>query len=748
MHPFLIYFIVNPSVQDTMEQRRHLSNLTAGTVTAIVSLSFGISYGVLIFSAPELRAHAGIGMHLALMTTCVSTLVVALGSSYKFSIAGPDSNSAAILALMATEIAHELSRKNVPSDDIAILVFVVLAATSVLSGGVTFFIGVFRRGSFIRFIPYSVVGGFLAGTGYLILAGAFRVLSGTPLSLKTLHLLAQIPPVSLLCAAGVAAALIGIPFFIKHFLVMPVVIIAGIAAFFLGINFSGMDVEGARASGLLFAPSSSSSSSSSSLSVFTHIGAMPWDMLFGQWHNVFIMTAVMIITILLNATGLDLEAETDIDFDRELRVNGIASVLSGALGGIVGYLSISRSVLNQKAGASSRFAGAASAVLCFITFFFFASAVYYFPRPVLAGLLIFLGFSMMREWVWDAYFKLPLMEYAAILLILALIMVKGLMGGVAFGLLLACGFFVYNYSRTSCVRHSFSASNHHANKERSMEELVTLKEKGKRARIFMLQGYIFFGTASVIVDTCRALVERENARYILFDFRMVQGMDVSAVLSFTKLDQICRRSGTHFLLSGFHKELNPFLRDLRALSKQELRVFSDLDHGLEWIEENLLAEDEKKSKKIAAAEQDSSPMERVLSKYFGEANMRILLEHCESQELEKGAYVFRAGETGDSLYFIENGEVSAMLKLGDGTALRLHSFGAGSIVGEMGLYQKNPRSADVTADDTCRVRRLTAEKLSVLEKTHPDVAAQFHRFVIEHLSLRLAAANEEIQILL
>ncbi len=727
-----------------MTKRHHLSNLTAGTVTAIVSLSFGISYGVLIFSSPELRAHAGIGMHLALMTTAVSALVVALGSSYKFSIAGPDSNSAAILALMAAEIAHEMSQKNVSPENIAILVFVVLAASSALSGGVTFLIGVFRRGSFIRFIPYSVVGGFLAGTGYLILAGAFRVLSGFPLSFKTLHLLSEIPPLSLLCVLFVSAALIGIPFFLKHFLVMPAVIVAGVAVFFIGMNATGMTVESARASGLLFTPSSSSAS----LSVFSHAGAVPWDLLFGQWHNLFIMTAVMIVTILLNATGLDLEAETDIDFDRELRVNGIASVLSGALGGIVGYLSISRSVLNQKTGATSRFSGVVSAVLCFAVFFFFASLLYYFPRPVLAGLLIYLGFSMLREWIWDAYFKLPLMEYAAILLILALIIIKGLMGGVAFGLLIACGFFVYNYSRTSCVRHSFSASNHHANKERSMEELKVLKEKGKRARIFMLQGYVFFGTANVIVDTCRALVERENARYILFDFRMVQGMDVSAVLSFTKLDQICKRYGTHFLLSGFHKELNPFLRDFRALSKHDLRVFSDLDRGLEWIEEELLLEDEKRSGASAALEQETSPMERVLAGYFGETNMRVLLEYCESQELEKGAYVFRAGGSGDSLYFIESGEVSAMLTLDDGSAIRLHTFGAGSIVGEMGLYQKNPRTADVTADEKCRVRKLTAEKLSGLEKTHPEVAAQFHRFVIEHLSLRLAAANEEIQILL
>jgi hypothetical protein len=66
------------------------------------------------------------------------------------------------------------------------------------------------------------------------------------------------------------------------------------------------------------------------------------------------MVVVVIVTILLNAAGLELATRRDMDLDRELRASGIASLASGLAGGMVGYLSVSRSVLNVQAGALPR----------------------------------------------------------------------------------------------------------------------------------------------------------------------------------------------------------------------------------------------------------------------------------------------------------------------------------------------------------------------------------------------------------
>ncbi len=725
--------------------KKFLSNFTAGTVSALVTLSYAASYGVLIFSAPELHAQLGAGLHMALMAAWLVALVVAAGSSFSFAIAGPDSNATAILAVMAAEMAEKLARGGAGHEQIAASVIAMLLLSAVLTGSITFLIGALKRGSLVRFLPYTVVGGFLAGTGYLIFAGGFKVLMGAAPSMQSFRAIENVPPLALECAAFVAITLLVAPRFVKHYLVMPAVLVAGVALFFAGLHFYGMDIAGARERGLLFEPLAAAGS----LSPFHGIsmGSVQWDALAEQWQNFLVMTIVVIITILLNATGIDLEGQDDVDFDRELRVNGAANILSGLGGGIIGYLSISRSLLNLKAGAQSRAAGFITAGLCFCAAFLFPSVVSYFPRPVLAGLLLYLGVSMLREWVWDSFFKLPKLEYALIVSIMLIIAAKGLMPGVGFGLLVACVFFAVNYSRASCIRHSFTGSMHLSNKERSVEETAFLKEKGACVRAITLQGYLFFGTTSAIVDACREKIQKERLRFLLLDFRMAQGMDVSAVSGFSKLEQICRRHNAALLLTGLRKEIHVMLAQSELLKKPDIKIFPDMDRGMEWVEDCLL--EERKEKRDAGTEKKATvSLQKILAKDFDESSVNVLLSYCETLELEENAALFKSGDAGDSLYFIEHGEVSVLLHLEDGKTLRLRTFGAGTIVGEMGLYLGVPRSADVFADTQCVIKKLSREKLSQLEREHPDVANPFHRFVIEHLSSRLAAANEEIQILL
>ena len=55
----------------------------------------------------------------------------------------------------------------------------MLVAT-ILSGLVALWLGARRRGDLIRFVPYPVVGGFLAGTGWLLFEGDLRRRRGSP----------------------------------------------------------------------------------------------------------------------------------------------------------------------------------------------------------------------------------------------------------------------------------------------------------------------------------------------------------------------------------------------------------------------------------------------------------------------------------------------------------------------------------------------------------------------------------------
>ena len=231
-----------------------------------------------------------------------------------------------------------------------------------------------------------------------------------------------------------------------------------------------------------------------------------------------------------------------------------------------------------------------TALLCAGVAFGFTPAVFYVPRPVLAGLLLYLGLALLREWLWDAFFKLPLREYALIVGILVVIAARDIITGVIVGLLVASAFFAYSYSRADYIRHNLSSSTHRSNKERSLEETTELQRIGGSARALCLQGYLFFALAANLVETCRELIVRQGVRYLLLDFRMVQGLDASVALAFGKLHQLCAGHGVSLVLSGLRPETHALLSQMRFLPHHEIHVVADLDRGLEWIEDRLLGD--------------------------------------------------------------------------------------------------------------------------------------------------------------
>jgi len=729
---------------------RFAPDVTAGSVSALVTLSYSVSYAVLIFSGPTLEPFLARGFRSALVAAALVALVVAMKSSFPFAIAGPDSNASAILAVMAAGLTHALIEARVPGEQVANAVVLMLGLSAIAAGIIVSLLGLLRWGQLVRLIPYPVCGGFLAGSGFLLLAGACKVLTGQSLGWSTLSALAGQPPLAWGTALAVAITLLVLTRTVRHFLLLPGVFVGAMVFFYLGLWLTGITVDTARAQGLLMTP------------IETGSGAwwpsldVPWPALFAEWRNFLAMLVVVIVTILLNAAGLELATQREVDLDRELQANGLASLVSGLGGGMVGYLSVSRSLLNVRAGAVSRAAGVWTAILCAATALLFTPLLFYFPRPVLAGLLIFLGLALLREWVWDTFFRLPIREHALIVAILVLIAVEGIITGVAFGLLVASLFFAYSYSRANYVRHDLSVATHRSNKERTLEATAMLQEQGGIGRALCLQGYLFFALASSLVETCRNLIVRDGVRYLVLDFRMVQGMDASAALGLSKLHQLCVRYRVVLIVSGLRPEQQAVLQQMRFLPQREIRVVSDLDRGMEWIENRLLAEavgagSSAPAELAGSEDHEAAPsvdFREVLAAHFSPEALKVLLGLCEVLDLPQETVLIKRGEAGDALYFVERGEVSVMVPLENGQRKRLRTLGPGSLVGEMALYSGQPRSADVVADTPCRAYRLSAERFARLEREDPSVVIQFHSFVVKLLAKRLSAASDEIRALL
>lgn len=89
--------------------------------------------------------------------------------------------------------------------------------------------------------------------------------------------------------------------------------------------------------------------------------------------------------------------------------------------------------------------------------------------------------------------------------------------------------------------------------------------------------------------------------------------------------------------------------------------------------------------------------------------------------LEKGEVLFEQSDEGDALYAVESGRVEISVLSEDGRKLVLDVMGAGSVFGEIALFDPGPRTATVTTLEATVVRRVRNEDVLSEIRDHPEI---------------------------
>jgi CRP-like cAMP-binding protein len=106
----------------------------------------------------------------------------------------------------------------------------------------------------------------------------------------------------------------------------------------------------------------------------------------------------------------------------------------------------------------------------------------------------------------------------------------------------------------------------------------------------------------------------------------------------------------------------------------------------------------------------------------------------------KGEAVFHKGDAGAELYVIVEGEIRTHLDHAESVVtLALH--GPGGVVGEMSVFDEQPRSASAQATADTAVRVLRRDRLQAIVHEHPEVLLEF----IKNLSQRLRAMDDKLE---
>jgi SulP family sulfate permease len=358
-----------------------------------------------------------------------------------------------------------------------------------------------------------------------------------------------------------------------------------------------------------------------------------------------------------------------------------------------------------------------------------------------------MGFGFLVEWVIDGWSKLTRTDYAIVLLILVVIGGTDFLIGVGVGLVAMIILFVMKYSRINVVRHALSGAEMSSNVQRSTYHQRVLRELGQGVYILELQGFIFFGTGNVVLERIRARLSDDTGpevRFVVLDFRRVNGLDTSAAMSFIKAKQLTEALGITLLLTNVTEEIQRQF-EVSGLSEDEggLRVFTDLDHGLEWCENQLL-----EIGMVTMMVMPTTLRAQLTSGGFSKDDTARLTEFLEKTQFEQGEHLIQQGEQADDLFFIEFGEGVAYLELEGGARVRLRTIDPGTVVGEMALYLGTTRIESVIANTRIIAYRLTQEALSEMREAEPELAANFHEYIVRLLSERLINTTRVLEAVL
>lgn len=117
-----------------------------------------------------------------------------------------------------------------------------------------------------------------------------------------------------------------------------------------------------------------------------------------------------------------------------------------------------------------------------------------------------------------------------------------------------------------------------------------------------------------------------------------------------------------------------------------------------------------------------------------------LFRDKEATTFAPGQYIFKAGDPGEAMYIVVEGEVDIL----DGSIL-LETSGQGSIVGELALIDDEPRSATAIAKTECKLVVVDRRRFQYMVQETPLFALSVMKVLADRLrrkNVRIRAGME------
>lgn len=695
--------------------------MATGLVLGLVNSLFSIAMMSLIF-VDDLTNVLPLGIGIGLVATAILGLVIGLTSGFAGMYSGIQDNSAAILGLSAASISATLV-----GPEIIDTVVAMMMTTTIATGLVFILMGTFRLGEIARFVPFPVIGGLLAGTGYLILAGSLDILDAS-WSLTDASLSGSMglmwPGIGL-AASFLVASLRNWPSRVYMWMLL-----AAIGLFHLITRTAGITKADALDRGWLLGPFPDGSLWPGFAA--DALAGADWSAIAGEAASLVTILLLVPLTLLLYISALEVGTNSDLNLNAELKSTGWANLATGLAGGPPGYFYLSDTLIAHRLVGGRRGPAVLGAFATLGVVLLGGIVLEFLPQFVVGGLLLFVGIDFLYEWLWASRNRMSRLDYGLMVGIVLIIATVGFLPGVTAGLGAAIALFVYRYSRVDVIKHLLTAREHQSNIERPLHHAEYLHEVGGKVVVLELQGFIFFGTANQILEKVKShFAGAESLTYIIFSFRLVSGVDSSAVALFERIVLFAKDHGITLVFTGLRSANREQFAELFAQYPEIVVELQDLDHGMAWCEDELLADYSEKEARRALPD----GLEERLADYL------------LPRTIAEGDRLMTQGDPTPGIFLIKSGTATVLLERPGADDVRLRTLHEGTVLGEIGLYRQEPCTATVIAETECDVLHLTPIAFENLCANDPVCAADFHAFVARVLASRVSHANRTIRAL-
>ena len=505
------------SVIKNYDGKQFAKDVVSGIIVAIIALPLSIALALASGVAPE----------QGIYTAIIAGFLISFFGGSRVQIAGPT-------AAFATIVAGIVAKNGMDG----------LIIATLIAGVLLILMGVFRLGTLIKFIPYTITTGFTAGIAVTIVIGQIKDFLGLTYAkgVKPIETLEKIEAVikhigtlnwqALVVGVVCLAILIIWPYINKVIPGSLIAVLAGIAM----VKGLGMKVN---TIGDLYTISSSLPA--------LHIPKMSIYMVRDLFSDGFTIAVLAAIESLLSCVVADSMINSKHRSNMELVAQGIGNIGSALFGGIPATGAIARTAANIKNGGRTPIAGMVHSIVLVLVLVVLMPYAALIPMPTIAAILFMVAYNMCG---WRTFVELckkaPKSDILVLLVTFVLTVVFDLVVAIEVGMIIACVLFMKRMSEEAEIKgwKYFDDEND--------PDAIELRTVPQSVRVYEISGPMFFGAADRIAE----ITLKDFTKCLVIRMRGVPAVDATAMHSLELLYEKCKKNEVQLVFS--HVNEQPF----------------------------------------------------------------------------------------------------------------------------------------------------------------------------------------------